>query len=345
MDYDKQIDYSSLETYLTCPRKFLFRYVMHLVPTGPPSLDLVFGSCWHYGMEQAFQELQAQTSLDPINLTDRAVGAFNKMWLVEGTPWFDPDAAFPKNPGHAADMFHKFFTEWGHFYRDTDTQIVGVEQPFTISLNAAADNNHSYPDYIGRLDLVLLRENKTVEIVDHKTAKFANDTTFNTYTASLQTDGYLTAGHMFYDSLPIISYLVALCQKTKMDFTIHQISRRSAAIERFLDDLLAFTTEIRNNLVIYQDELTKPEARDKIYNPRCFRRKPGYACTMYFRKCEYYDICLTRNNPLLWVTEPPQGYAYDEWHPDKITPEAKLGKEATWPLQEYFEEKGGTNED
>lgn len=323
MDYNKEIDFSSLDTFLSCPRKFMFKYIMNLQPTGPPSLDLIFGSCWHYGMELAMKHLKdVDSAAEPTTLTDLAWEGFNKLWAAEAAPWFSSDACFPKNPGRAADMFHKFFSEWQHFYADPKTQILGVEEPFTIHLDALSNYGHHYPNYIGRLDLVLIRDERTVEIVDHKTAKFANDTTFNGYTMSLQTDGYLTAGHMFYDSLPLITYNVALCQKTKMDFHQFQISRRSAAIDRFIDDLIAHTTAIRNNLTLFHEE--KASQRDKLYNPRCFRRTPGYACTMYFRKCEYFDICLSRNNPLLWAEEPPQGYEFQEWHPDNIDPKKKL---------------------
>jgi len=325
MNYNEEIDYSSLDCYLTCPRKFLFRYVMNLVPTGPPSLDLIFGSAWHYGMEKAFEYIQANPGeQDHYLLTDIAATAFNQIWNHEAAQWFDADAAFPKNPGRAADMFFKFFRDHLGTLLSDGAEIVGVEQPFTIHLNTLSEGQHQYPNYIGKLDLVLLREGKSVEVIDHKTAKFANDTTFNGFTASMQTDGYLTAGHMFYDALPTITYYVALCQKTKIDFFAHQIARRKAAIDRFLDDLLARTVEIRNNLTLFEEE---KHNQDKLYNPRCFRRKPGYACTLYFRKCEYYDICLSRNNPLLWHEEPPQGYEFKAWHPDNVSPAAILEKE------------------
>jgi hypothetical protein len=327
MDYNNEIDFSSLDTWLTCPRKFLFRYVMHLRPDGPPSLDLIFGSCWHYGMECAFKELQSSPESEPLTLVDLAINGFNTLWEKEASQWFDPDTCFPKNPGRAADMFYRFFTEWEHFYRGGDTRILGVEQPFTINLNSLnpATSTHHYPNYIGRLDLVVERDKKTVEIIDHKTAKFVNDTAMQGHTMSLQTDGYLTAGHLYYDSLPMIIYNIALCQKTKIDFTQHKVARRTAAIDRFLGDLIAHTTAIRNDLTIYQDELaTQRRSPDKLYNPRCFRRKPGYACTLYFRPCEFYDLCLTRNNPLLWTDDLPQGYRREEWHPDNVDPKKKL---------------------
>ena len=321
MDYNKEIDFSSLETFLDCPRKFMFRYVMNLVSTGPPSLDLVFGSCWHYGMELAFKQLQTDPNTPPETLTDIAREAFNRLWEAEAGPWFDPDSCFPKNPGRAADMFYRFFDEKLDTIFSHGDEIIGVEQPFTVDLNLGQESAR-YPAYIGKLDLIILKDQHSIEIIDHKTAKMVNDTTFNGFMQSMQTDGYLTAGHIYYDSLPVITYSVALCQKTKIDFSHLQISRRKAAIDRFLDDLLVFTTDIRNNLTVYKEEVSMTE--DKLYNPRSFRRKPGYVCTKYFRKCPYFDLCLGRNNPMQWAHEPPQGFEFDEWHPANIDPNTIL---------------------
>ena len=321
MDYTKEIDYSSLDTYLTCPRKFMFRYMMHLSRTGAPSLDLVFGSCWHYGMELAMQELQKDSGLSAPQLTEIAQSAFLTLWEVEAAPYFDPDASFPKNPGRAHDMFYAFFSE--HLTTFREARILGIESPFMIHLK------EGFPTYIGRLDLVLLLPDGSLEVIDWKTAKFANDTTFSGYEVSLQTDGYLTAGNLYFDKLPKITYWVALCQKTKIDFYPHTIRRGIAQIDRFLSDLMAHSSAILRDRYIFLEEL-EHQARDpypKTYNPPCFRRKPGYACTIYFRRCEYFDICMMRNNPLEWATRPPQGYEILEWHPANVSAEARLGKE------------------
>lgn len=319
MDYSKQLDYSSLDTYLTCPRKFMFRYIMHLTPTGPPSLDLVFGSCWHYGMECAFTLLSVNPDLSADTLTEEAIKGFNQLWLVEAAPYFDPDSCFPKNPGRAHDMFYAFFsTHLPHFREAT---ILGVESPFTIHLR------DDMPIYTGRLDLVIHHPTEGLEIVDWKTAKWANDTTFNGFEMSLQKDGYLTAGHLYYDKLPLITYWVALCQKTKIEHYAHTIRRGKKAIDRFLDDLVAHANAIGRDQYVYNDCLEKQHQGKftKADNPPCFRRKPGYACTLYFRKCEFFDICQIRNNPLEWALEPPQGYEYKEWDPSQSDAKVKLG--------------------
>lgn len=320
MDYTANIDYSSLDTFLTCPRKFMFRYMMHLSRSGPSSLDLIFGSCWHYGKEEAFKTLKESPDVPAADLTQVAINAFNELWQAEAAPFFDPDACFPKNPGRAHDMFYKFFSE--HIITFRASEILAIESPFTVHLK------EDMPIYTGRLDLVLLHPTDGLEIIDWKTAKFANDTTFSGFEVSLQTDGYLTAGNLYFDALPRITYWVALCQKTKMDFFPHTVRRGLKSIDRFLDDLVAHTADILRNRYLYLELLDKHKANHlpKDYNLPCFRRKPGYACTLYFRRCDYFDICTTRNNPIDWATNPPQGYTYDEWDPAKVDPKAKIAQ-------------------
>ena len=103
-----------------------------------------------------------------------------------------------------------------------------------------------------------------------------------------------------------------MCQKSSIRFVRHAIIRRQAAIERFIADLKYHAYNILDDVNLFDSEC---EEKDRNYNPICFKRSPGYACTMYFRACEYYELCQARNNPLLWRNNPPDGFEVNEWHP------------------------------
>lgn len=315
MDYRQQIDYSSLSTYLTCPRKFYFQYVLHLRPDGPPNLDLIFGSCWHLGLERAYQALsQGETSFR--RLADLASEGFNLLWESEAQDWFDPDASFPKSPTRAADMYYQYFFRFTK--EDSQAQVIANEDPFTIHLGA------NLPDYIGRLDLGLLRDGE-LELYEHKTAKYANEVTYLGYKNSLQCEGYLTAGYLYFEKLPRIIYNVALCQKTKIDFYRWSITKQKSKIDRFIWELTRRCEDLLQDLACSESwESTKKEAVLPW-----FLRNPGMSCTQFFRSCEYYDLCLTRNNPTLWREKPPAGYIFSEWDPatHEETMRQKLEKE------------------
>lgn len=309
MDYREKIDYSSISTYMSCPRKFLFQYMMHLRPAGN-SIHLVFGSCWHYGLEESYKALKADKTVSPMDLTIIAIKAFNKLWALDGAPlWKDEDLIFPKSPGHAANMYKAY---WDRF-KEMDSEkrtVIAIEAPFAIDLSHYGQH---LPRYIGRIDLIL-SDGEGIEILDHKTAKAIYGITPQQFENSFQTDGYLTAGRLFYDKIPKITYRVALCQKSKIDFQPITISKRSSAIDHFLHDLLY---EIKNLLKdIKQLDEDKEQLKDRADLLNCFYRREGQACTSFMSPCTYFDLCRIRNNPLQWLDKAPQGFHYEEWDPD-----------------------------
>ena len=316
MDYREKVDYSSIDTFLSCNRAMLFNYILHLRPS-IPNIDLVFGSCWHYGMEVTYAALKEGRTLTPLAATKLSVAAFNKLWALTATH-FDSDNCYPKNAGHAADMYYAYWKEF--LEEDKAVEIIGVEIPFNIILN------EDLPRYIGRLDLVTM-EDGILNITDHKTSKYNTPMIFTGYEASLQTEGYLTAGNIYFDKIPKITYNHAVCAKSSIAFRRYAISRTKASIDRFLEDLAVIMTNLLHNLDLYEEE---KDNMDRQYNPISFKRTGGYTCTKYFRKCSYFDLCQVRNNPFSWGVKAPQGFVHYEWDPDIHQEELKtLLKEAS----------------
>ena len=316
MNYREKIDYSSLSCYLDCPRKFLFQYLMHFRGNNK-NIHLVFGSCWHYGLEIPYKTMMEQ-KLSVLDATDLSIEAFNKLWQIEGSEAFpDTDIIFPKSPGHAANMFHAY---WKRYLKIDlkNKQIIAVESPFVINLSKF---HKGLPNYIGRIDLVFEELNKSLEIVDHKTAKALYPTALTGFEMSYQTVGYLTAGHLFYDKLPKMTYNVAMCQKKGIFFHRYYINKRKAQIEQFLQDIVFYTIEIIDNLNLLQEDLITCTGRNDHLTS--FIRRPGNACTTFMSPCRYFDLCKLRNNPLLWINKPPQGFSINEWNPETHEQEIK----------------------
>jgi len=312
MNYKKRIDYSSLSTYMSCPREFLFQYQMNLRPAGQ-SIHLVFGSCWHYGLESTYNLLMEEQSITAMDATVNSIKAFNALWKLDGAPiWKNEDLIFPKSPGHAANMYKAY---WDRFLTlDTkDRKIIFVEAPFSIDLTQYGSD---LPNYIGRMDLGLSDGDTGLEIIDHKTAKVIYKTTPQNFEMSFQTDGYLTAGRLFYDKIPSMTYRMALCQKSKIDFQPITVNKRAASIDHFLHNLVYYCKEISHNIDLLTEDKITCTSRTDILNS--FPRKPGYACTTFMSTCVFYDLCRLRNNPLLWLDKAPQGFHYDEWDPSKM---------------------------
>ncbi len=318
MDFREKLDYSALSTYMNCPREFLFQYVMHLKPAGT-SIHLVFGACWHYGLEITYKVLKENPNLSIMDATIISVKAFNSLWKLDGEPYFpNEDLIFPKSPGHAANMYKEY---WQRFLKldAQDTKILAVEAPFALNVNTENEQDQ-LPNYIGRLDLIL-EDGAGISIIDHKTAKALYKTTAQSYEASFQTDGYLTAGRIYYDKIPSITYRMALCQKSKIAFEPVVINKRAAAIDHFLYNLVHYMKEIIHNLnLLEQDKVDCLKRTDVL---KSFPRKPGYACTSFMTTCAYFDLCFARNNPLLWLDHAPQRFHFHEWDPETHEAETK----------------------
>ena len=283
---------------------------MNLKPAGQ-SIHLVFGSCWHYGLESTYNLLIENPNISVLDATSNSIKAFNKLWKLDGEPfWKNEDIIFPKSPGHAANMYKAY---WDRFLvaDARERKIMGVEIPFTIALSTP---EKELPNYIGRIDLIFSNGDNGIDILDHKTAKAIYSTSTQSFEMSMQSDGYLTAGRIYYDKIPSITYRIALCQKSKIDFIPIVINKRSAAIDHFLSDIIYYASEIKNHLVLLEDD--KVNCTDRTDILQSFRRKPGYACTTFSSTCAYYDLCRLRNNPLLWCDKPPQGFCISEWDPE-----------------------------
>lgn len=315
MNYNEKIDYSSLSTYLDCPRKFLFKYVMHM-RSNRQDINLVFGSCWHYGMEVVYKEMMEGNSLTVTQATEMSISAFNHLWSIEGTS-FDEDQVFPKSPGNAANMYHAY---WKQFMPiDAEKTVVAVESPFTLNLSHIQPG---LPNYIGRLDLAFRTLRGTLEIVDHKTCKALYPMTLPGFDASFQTDGYLTAGDTYFDQIPTMVYSMAVCQKTKIAFHRYEILKNKSHLERFLNDVIYHVGNLQKDINLMEYE--RQTLTEKSDYARSFPRRSGYACTTYMSVCQYFDLCKMRPNPLLWHGNPPGGYTVNEWDPD--THESEMRK-------------------
>jgi len=292
--------------------------MMHL-DSVKKNINLVFGSAWHYGLEEVYKELQANDKTFNPNsvqeVTIKSIKAFNKLWQVEEafSEWPDEDTIYPKSPGHAGDMFYAY---WRKFLLDdfSEWQVIGVEEPFILDLSQIEPD---LPEYIGRMDLLLQnRANPLkIKITDHKTAKSVNKVTATGYRTSYQTLGYVAAGGMFFDSLPIMEYNVALCQKTKIAFHRYEYNLRKSQINDFFLELISHIKRLLTDIVQLRTILETPLTRNDSLN--CFPRNRGMACTTFFSSCRFVDLCNIRNNPLDWFQTLPQGFSRREWNPIK----------------------------
>ncbi len=319
MDYNKEIDYSSLKTFIDCRRKFFYQYILHL-RSESPSIHLIFGSAWHYGLEVVYNIMKEDPKALKLAIDCREIStkAFTNYWKVEGEEHFGHLDTYPKNPGNASNMYNSYWNKF--FIMDRSMTVFGVEMPFTLLLKSGVS-------YIGRMDLVM-KEFDKIFVIDHKTSSIISKITASEYEASLQTKGYLTAIQAHVDTLPRIIYRTARCQKGSTETEQFEVFINKAMNERFLQDVNWWSEQVKNEVAAYNAYMLDYHATGKPVDFRsyfpAFHGSYSASCTAFFSLCPYYDICAEANNPLHYAEHAPTGYKFEEWNP--ADHEAKITK-------------------
>lgn len=329
MDFTKEIDYTTLSSYIACPRKFFFRHVLNLKKDEGTSIDLHFGKAFHTGLEAAYLMIQGYQErgenpagdLTEAVLADLAYKAFMEEWdsIPHG---FDPDLVAPKSPAYAADCFLGYMKTYR--MEMMRNRVLGVELSFSVPI---MENFN----YIGRMDLVDEdAASKTVRVVEHKTTKYDNLVWQESWRSNFQVEGYLAAGYAQTGEMPMVIVNGAKLNKTKISYPRVPIQKSAAAIERFLAEVAAYIVRLNQEYEELMSQLEGPHKALLLADPTAlltlFPRNcySGGPCTMFFRTCEYMDYCQMRNNPMTWYNNPPSGYVIDEWDPRD--PDGRLKK-------------------
>src|SRR5574343_220187 len=108
------IDSTKLKSFLACPRRYFYEYVLRWEPTGS-SLHLNFGEAWHSAMESLLSSLQEKGSYEA-GVADAA-----QAFLTTYRRYFDESedsANAPKDPDNAIAAL----AEYAIRYSSTDAK-------------------------------------------------------------------------------------------------------------------------------------------------------------------------------------------------------------------------------
>lgn len=322
MDFTKSIDYTTLSSYMGCPRKFLFRHILSLTPDSPPSVDLHFGKCYHTAMETFFTLVKAVQENDvtkdslTIPLIQEAMkSAFMQEW--DSIPHnFDPELVHPKSPSKAFDLINDFVLD--NYPNALNHKVIGTEIPFSIPI-FDQPNGTEY-NYTGRMDAFIMKNNRPT-VLEHKTTKYTNQTWSESFRTNLQVEGYLIAAQLSTGITPAVEVIGAHVTKTKHDFITLPITKQALLNERALVELRHIIHNLLDEFdILTQAILEDPSTflTDRTHPLTYFHRShiSGGQCTAFFRPCEYINLCTSRPNPLTYNLKVPSGFRLDQWNPE-----------------------------
>lgn len=170
--FQKQISYSQISTFNTCPKKWELQYKLGNYISSP-SIHLIFGTSIHHAIQKYISTMyeESATSADRIDLEECFGEKFKYEYLE----------AYKKNKNQHfsnAEEMREFYNQ-GHeilnflkkkrrtYFSKRNERLVGIELPLLIT------PNHQYNNikFKGFLDVVLYHEaTKKFKIIDIKTS-------------------------------------------------------------------------------------------------------------------------------------------------------------------------------
>jgi len=314
-------DSSKLETFLRCPRRYFYEYILGW-RTDIPMQDAHFGEAFHKAREH-----QLTHGYDDIE------GAFNA-FMVKYREQFDPqtDEFYrPKDPTAALLAIQKFAEERRQdLWENEVVELDGVKM-LEISGTVPVDERRVL-HY--RMDSIMRRkEDGKIFSWDHKTTKRLSRQWRERFHLSIQNGTYT---HCLYCMFPIDQVLGLEFCGTCFEFLTRNSKSRSAGYHVSFERVPAYKTPDQMNTWMFTviDALDNLDREmDRLFDCKeddevlmAFPMNPN-SCTDFFG-CPYHDFCLAWQNPIQHCYEPPLGYHEEHWDPSKMDTTVK--KDLEW---------------
>ena len=161
---ERHISASALNTFLTCPASYRFKYILQLKPTHRPG-PLAFGSAIHTSLAHFYRELMND---QPELAADALVAMFSDAWsreLASSIPvLFDKDESADSVRDKGVALVRLFHAE-----APRPHQVIGVEEPFSIEVCDPTTGEVFDERLVGAIDAITLGDTGMTCLLEHKT--------------------------------------------------------------------------------------------------------------------------------------------------------------------------------
>jgi hypothetical protein len=316
-------DSSKLDTYLACPRKYFYEYILGW-RLDFPAHDLHFGQCWHIA-----REYQLLNGYDDISgAYESFLTEYRKEFPEETDPIYSP-----KDPTGALNALMMFASD-----RQLDlieNEVVELDGKKMTEISGTVPVSDTQVLYYRMDSIMCRREDGMIFSWDHKTTneKYITGRQWaEQFHLSVQNGTYT---HCLYCIFPIDQVLGIEFCGTGFAFLKRGSTNRPAGYHATLRRVPAFKTpeqmntwlwnvlDILNDIDRDMDRLMHCSEGDSIL--ASFKMNPK-SCTDY-RGCPYHDFCLSWQNPLQRCDEPPLGFRSEFWDPSSMQTTNKMNLE------------------
>jgi len=247
-----EFDFTALDTYQTCQRKYNYRINQGIVGKKPP-IAADFGKCIHLALDSWYKNKDVEHAIEIFKAT-----------YVESV----------EDDKRTHKMGEWILRNYHSKYVDQPIEVLSTEREFTLPL---PNGNR----YIGRIDKII-RWDGAVWGIDHKTTSSLGDTYMRFHTPNLQFSGYAWAirqlGYplcqgILVDAILVAKGLLETASRAKLVPLRRDFAYRS---EADIDEFLSVVTSLQ------QDIYSREMSQNWIPN--------WSACTDY-GECPYRKIC------------------------------------------------------
>lgn len=292
------LDSSKIQTYMDCPRKFFFTYVLGWT-IDQPNINLVFGEAWHKMMEHILST-KSPVGYDLKQIVP-ATRIFMDFYRSKFSTEYDEVYA-PKNPEGASmalidymEMYHRDEFEVLH------TEVHGYI-PISENRQLAV-----------RLDSII-RDSEGVKSLEHKTSKYHTKVWGQQWVLSVQIGAYNHALYCNYEEDEVKGVTVngTFFKKSGSTFERIPIHRTPRSMLAWFDNVNDWYDSIEKDMELLLDS----DDGEATLFP--FRMNPQN-CSKFNTMCMFHDFCNAWSNPLQRCSIVPPGFIIERWNPADVS--------------------------
>lgn len=246
-----EFDFTAMNTFLTCRRKYQYRIERGLVGANPPTAA-EFGRCIHQALDTWYQDRDLEKAL--------------KTFMENFKENPDDDKRTPLMGAWIIKNYHDK-------YQDQPFKVLATEQEFTIDLPW-------HKKLIGRIDKIIEWDG-VVWVMDHKTTSQLGDNFMKMHTPNMQFSGYVYAANklgfkcqgVLVDAILVAKGLLDATSRAKLTPLRRDFAYRSPGdIEEYL-----------RTIYDIQQDIELCENNDWWY--------PNYDSCVDYGECPYRKVC------------------------------------------------------
>ena len=303
-------DSSKIQTYMDCPRRYFYQYMLGWRKVGG-GLHLNFGGALHASMEH-FNLLRKKNGRG-YRLTDEDIAdayfMFLEIYRKDHAPE-DDNLNRPKDPDTARCALAAYAQEFD--LEDSDEDILYTEKAGRVMVDAGRFLHF-------KMDLIK-RDERGIAPRDYKTGSRNSEQWLNQWELKTQIGTYIHAAKCLFPNEPVwglevrgIFLYKAVDQKRKygnVDFIDVPIRKDRAMMEVWRSNVIRWMDAINTETF----ELSaRCDLNDPVMNSFPLNTE---SCTKY-SGCPYLDFCKVWPNPLSRCHEVPMDFEIRWWNPSQ----------------------------